>query len=54
MLDDAAIFVIAMTTLVATRMTGRYPRLSHLLGGVSMIAIDTLLLFAHEVLNFSA
>jgi glutaredoxin len=53
MLDDAAIFVIAMMTLAATGMTSRYLRLSHLLGGIGMIGIGTLLLFAPDLLNFS-
>ena len=53
MLDDAAIFVIAMTTLAATGMTNQYLRYSHLLGGVGMIVIGTLLLFAPGWLNFT-
>ena len=54
MLDDAAIFVIAMMTLSATGMTGRYLRLSHLLGGIGMFVIGALLLFAPDFLNFVA
>ena len=53
-LDDAAIFVIAMMTLAATGMTGRYLRWSHLLGGVGMVAIGALLLFAPDLLTFTA
>lgn len=54
MLDDAVIFVIAMMTLAATGMTGRYLRWSHLLGGVGMVAIGALLLFAPDLLTFTA
>ena len=54
MLDDAAIFVIAMMTLAATGMTGRYLRWSHLLGGIGMVAIGALLLFAPDLLTFVA
>jgi len=54
MLDDAAIFVIAMMTLAATGMTGRYLRLSHLLGGIGMIVIGALLLFAPGLLSFTS
>ncbi len=54
MLDDAAIFVIAMVSLAATGMTNRYLRLSHLLGGVGMVAVGMLLLFAPEYLSFRA
>lgn len=54
MLDDAAIFVIAMMTLAATGMTGRYLRFSHLFGGIGMVVIGALLLFAPDLLNFTA
>ncbi len=53
MADDAAIFVTAMVTLNATSMTNRYLRWSHLLGGLGMIAIGFMLLFAPEWLAFS-
>jgi glutaredoxin len=52
MLDDAIIFAIAMMTLHATHMTNRYLRISHLLGGVGMLAIGSLLLFAPQWLAF--
>ena len=54
MLDDAAIFAIAMLTLHATSMTNRYLRVSHLLGGLGMVAIGILLLVAPDWLTFTA
>lgn len=53
MLDDAAIFALAMVTLHATSMTNRYLRLSHLLGGLGMLAIGVLLLVAPDWLTFT-
>lgn len=53
MLDDAAIFVLAMFTLAATGMTTRYLRFSHLAGGIVMTAIGVLLLFAPDWLAFA-
>lgn len=52
MLDDTIIFALAMMTLHATSMTNRYLRVSHLLGGVIMLAIGGLLLFAPQWLTF--
>ncbi len=54
MLDDAAIFVLAMLALSAGGMTDRYLRLSHLLGGIVMTVIGVLLLFAPGWLTFTA
>jgi glutaredoxin len=53
MLDDAAIFAIAMFTLHASSMTNRYLRVSHLMGGLGMVAIGILLLFAPDWLTFA-
>jgi hypothetical protein len=53
MLDDAIIFAVAMLTLQATSMTNRYLRVSHLLGGVGMVAIGGLLIFAPQWLTFT-
>jgi len=53
MLDDAAIFVLAMMTLAATGMTSRYLRVSHLAGGVVMLTIGILLMIAPGWLNFA-
>jgi len=52
-LDDAAIFVLAMMTLAATGMTTRYLRISHLAGGVIMTAIGLMLIFAPDLLTFA-
>ena len=53
MLDDAIIFAIAMLTLQATNMTNKYLRVSHLIGGVAMVTIGTLLLVAPSWLSFT-
>jgi glutaredoxin len=53
MIDDAAIFMLAMLTLKATGMTNRYLRASHLIGGIVMAAIGALLLFAPDWLVFA-
>ncbi|HOV03705.1 MAG TPA: glutaredoxin [Kaistiaceae bacterium] len=52
MIDDLAIFAIAMVTLAATGMTTRYLRVSHLVGGLAMATIGLLLIFAPDRLNF--
>ncbi len=52
MLDDLIIFATAMVTLQATSMTNQYLRYSHLIGGIGMLTIGALLLFAPEWLTF--
>jgi hypothetical protein len=52
MLDDLIVFFAAMTTLQVTGMTGRYSRLSHLLGGMAMIIIGLLVILKPEWLMF--
>lgn len=52
MLDDLIVFFIAMTTLKITGLSGKYSRISHLIGGLLMIAIGLLLFFKPEVLMF--
>lgn len=52
MLDDLIIFVIAMTTLSAVGIQGKYARISHLIGGILMVIIGLLMLFKPEVLMF--
>ena len=54
MLDDMAIFATAMLTLHATSMTNQYLRYSHLIGGIGMLLIGGLLLFAPQWLTFQA
>jgi hypothetical protein len=52
MLDDLVVFVIAMKTLEVTGVAGSYSRVSHLVGGVVLLAIGTLLLFKPGWLMF--
>ena len=52
MLDDILVFIIAMTTLKAVGVNGKYSRFSHLFGGVIMIIIGVLMLFKPELLMF--
>ena len=53
MLDDLAVFFIAMKTLQITGITGAYVRHSHAIGGMVLIAIGLMLLFKPEWLTFS-
>lgn len=53
MLDDFAIFAIAVLTLHATGLTTKYRRFTLIFGGVLMYALGLLLLFAPEALTFS-
>jgi hypothetical protein len=43
LLDDVAIFATAMITLRAATATGRYARLSHLVGGVVLVALGAVM-----------
>ena len=52
MLDDLIVYIAAMTTLQVTGLTGKYSRLSHLLGGLAMLAIGLLVIFKPEWLMF--
>jgi glutaredoxin len=51
LLDDAAIFVIAMITLRAVAATGRYSRLSHLIGGLVLLGLGAVMLFRPDLLG---
>ncbi|MFH1547576.1 MAG: hypothetical protein ABIC57_03760 [bacterium] len=53
MLDDMAIFVIAMITLKATGISSKYKRISSLVGGILILLIGLLLIFKPEILMFS-
>ncbi len=53
LLDDIAIFVIAMLTVQAAGFTGGYSRFAHLVGGIVMLVIGGLLLFRPETLAFA-
>lgn len=53
MLDDLAIFAIAVYTLQATGLTTKYRRFTLIFGGVLMYALGILLIFWPEALTFS-
>lgn len=54
LIDDVAVFVIAMKTLEVSGFTTKYNRMSHLIGGLIMLLIGILLVFKPEwvMLNF--
>jgi glutaredoxin len=52
MLDDLIVFIAAMTSLRVSGMTGKYSRLSHLLGGLAMLAIGLVIMIKPEWLMF--
>ena len=52
MLDDLIIFIIAMLTLKVTGVTTKYSRYSTLVGGIIMLIIGILMLFAPNLLMF--
>lgn len=49
--DDAALFVVAMITLRAAVITGRYARASHLVGGVVLLALGAVMVLRPELLG---
>lgn len=51
LLDDAAIFVGAMVTLRAVASTGRYSRLSHLVGGVVLLTLGAIMVLRPDLLG---
>jgi len=53
LLDDLAIFIIAMTTLKLTGISTKYNRLSHLIGGILMILMGILLILKPDWLMFN-
>ena len=50
LLDDTAIFVVAMVTMRSVASAGRYARLSHLIGGVVLICLGAILMLRPELL----
>lgn len=50
--DDLVIFFIAMITLQATGLSAQYSRYSHLLGGIILVIIASLLWFKPQWLSF--
>ena len=53
MIDDIVIFVIAMTSLKVTGISNKYTKYSHLVGGLIMIIIGLLMIFAPNILMFN-
>ncbi|MCI2398768.1 hypothetical protein [Aliiroseovarius subalbicans] len=51
LLDDAALFIIAMVTLRAAVTTGRYSRLSHLVGGVVLLVLGAIMVLRPDLLG---
>jgi hypothetical protein len=49
--DDTLLFVVAMITLRAAVTTGRYARLSHLVGGVVLLALGAVMVLRPELLG---
>ena len=52
MLDDIVVFIIAMVTMKAVGLHGKYARYSHLIGGVIMLLIGLAMLFKPELIMF--
>ena len=51
LLDDTALFVIAMVTLRRAVSTGRYARLSHLLGGIVLLVLGAVMILRPDLLG---
>ena len=50
MLDDIIVFLIAMATLEVTGISNKYNKYSHLIGGVLMLILGILMIFAPNIL----
>jgi glutaredoxin len=50
LLDDTVLFVVAMVTLRAAVTTGRYSRYSHLVGGVVLLVLGTIMVLRPDLL----
>ncbi len=53
LVDDIVIFIIAMKTLKLTGISTKYNKLSHLIGGILLLLIGILMIFAPEILMFN-
>lgn len=51
LLDDTVLFVVAMVTLRAAVTTGRYSRLSHLIGGIVLLALGVVMVLRPDLLG---
>jgi glutaredoxin len=52
MADDLIVFFIAMFTLKVTGMQSKYARFAHLTGGILMLVLGVLMIFAPQILMF--
>jgi thiol-disulfide isomerase/thioredoxin len=52
MIDDLFVFFVAMRTLEITGVSAKYTRMSHLIGGIAMLIIGVLMIFAPHLLMF--
>ncbi|MBR1718256.1 MAG: hypothetical protein IJ715_03190 [Bacilli bacterium] len=50
MLDDIIVFLIAMVTLEVTGISNKYNKYSHLIGGILMLILGILMIFAPNIL----
>ena len=53
LIDDIAVFVIAMTTLKVTGISTKYSKYSHLIAGIITLIIGLLLLLKPSILMFN-
>jgi thiol-disulfide isomerase/thioredoxin len=53
MIDDIVVFILAMVSLKVTGITNKYNKYSKLIGGVIMLLIGILMIFAPSILMFS-
>ena len=53
LIDDSAVFTIAMVTLSVTGISTKYTKYSHLIGGIIMVLIAILMAFKPEWLMFN-
>ncbi|MGI9483222.1 MAG: hypothetical protein ACR2OR_12800, partial [Hyphomicrobiales bacterium] len=53
MMDDVAIFVTAMIALQVSGLTGTYARYSHLVGGILLLVLGSIILLRPELLSFA-
>lgn len=51
LLDDTVLFVVAMLTLRAVAATGRYSRLSHLVGGIVLLVLGAVMILRPDLLG---
>lgn len=50
LLDDTVLFVVAMVSLRAVASTGRFTRMSHLLGGIVLLALGAVMILRPDLL----